>query len=578
MRFSGGALLTFALEQIGVKYTFGIPGVHNTEIYDELNNSKIITPILVTHEGGASFMADGYSRTSESIGTCMLVPAAGITHAASGIAEAYLDGIPMLVFTGGIRRDSNKSYQLHDLDQKKLTEGFVKGYFRPEKHKDIIPMIYEAFNLANSGEPGPVLIEIPGELQMLEGEVDEKPTYVAPRKGFTVSQTDLEKIYQLLSNANNPAIYVGWGAKESTEKLKELAELLNAPVCTTLQGLSVFPADHPLHTGMGFGRSAVPAGENAFNKHDCLLAIAVRFAELATGSYGIPDPKNLIHVDINPKVFNKNYKAEITIESDALDFCNQLLKYLKEKQFKAKNDGHSLKQEIKNDKESFFSDWTKKENTSIVSPGLFFKALREIMEKDAIVVTDDGNHTFLTEELLPIYNSKGFISPSDFNSMGYCVPAAIGAKLGNPSKQVIGIVGDGALMMTGLEMITATTNELGIIYFVFNDGELGQISLFQKIPLNRKTCTIIGDLKVSGVADAVGAQYLEINNDKEIFTQLKTCFEMSKNNRPVLVNVKIDYSKKTKFSQGVVKTNLGRFPLRDKVRVLGRAFKRHTLG
>jgi acetolactate synthase I/II/III large subunit len=578
MKKTGGSLLVHALEQIGVKHTFGIPGVHNTEIYDELSKSSIITPILVTHEVGASFAADGVSRTSDSIGTCLIVPAAGVTHAASGIAEAFLDGIPMLVITGGIRRDSGRAYQLHDLSQEAMTKGFVKGYFRPEAHKEIIPIIYEAYEKATSGEPGPVLIEIPGELQMLQGDVDEIINYTPKKKEWVFDEADLNEAIQTLKNSKKPGIYLGWGAKEATDTLIELAELLGAPVCTTLQGLSVFPANHPLHTGMGFGASAVAAAENAFSDCDCMLAIGVRFSELATGSYGIDDPSNLIHIDINKEVFNKNYKAKVCLEGDAQAAATKILEGLKQSGYSIDSAREGLKSKIKNDKLTFLGEWTKKESSKKVSPGFFFKGLRELMDDDAIVVTDDGYHTFLTEELLPIYKSKHFISPSDFNSMGYCVPAANGAKLSNPNKQVIGIVGDGAFLMTGMETLTAANNNLGIIHFVFNDGELGQISLFQKIPLNRKTCTVLGDIKFKGMAEATGAEYIPLMNDGEIQDKIKEAFKIAKEGKPVIVDVNIDYSQKTKFSQGVVKTNLSRFPLREKVRVLGRALKRHTIG
>ena len=166
MKKTGAYLAVYALEQLGVKYTFGIPGVHNTEIYDELGKSDQIEPILVTHEGSGAFMADAISRVSDSIGTLAIVPAAGTTHAMSGIGEAYLDGIPMLVISGGIRSDTGRHYQLHQLDQGRLLDGIVKKYFKPTDHSQIIPSIYEAYQIATSGEPGPAFVEIPVELQL----------------------------------------------------------------------------------------------------------------------------------------------------------------------------------------------------------------------------------------------------------------------------------------------------------------------------------------------------------------------------------------------------------------------------
>ena len=177
MKRTGASLVVHALEQLGVRYTFGIPGVHTVEIYDELNKSQRIQPVLTTHEMGAAFMADAVSRTTDTIGTLMVVPAAGVTHAMSGIGEAFLDGIPMLVITGGVRRDTGHHYQLHQIDQSRLAAAVCKQTYLPRSHQEIIPILYEAFDLATSGTPGPVLVEVPAELQMFAGEVDSLPDY-----------------------------------------------------------------------------------------------------------------------------------------------------------------------------------------------------------------------------------------------------------------------------------------------------------------------------------------------------------------------------------------------------------------
>jgi acetolactate synthase-1/2/3 large subunit len=205
-------------------------------------------------------------------------------------------------------------------------------------------------------------------------------------------------------------------------------------------------------------------------------------------------------------------------------------------------------------------------------------ALRDRLESDATVVVDDGNHTFLTAELMPIHRPRGMISPTDFNCMGYCVPATIGAKLARPKSEVVGIVGDGAFRMTGLELATATALRLGVIVFVFNDGELAQIAQAQQIPYNRKTCTVLGPLDVSGVAQATGAAFLRIDNDAGIEAALEEAFFQASTNRPVLVDVAIDYSKRTRFTEGIVKTNLERFDLPTKARLVGRALWRRVTG
>jgi acetolactate synthase-1/2/3 large subunit len=541
MKQSGAWLTARALENIGGTYTFGIPGVHNTEIYDQLNRSEQITPILVTHEQGASFMGEAFSRVSDSIGCLLVVPAAGMTHAMSGIGEAYLDGIPLLVISGGIRRDSGRHYQLHQLDQQRVLDGITKAAFLVDKHEDVVPTIYEAYEIATSGVPGPVFVEIAGDVQMFTAEVSEVPKFVPSYRPPTPDPALIARAVELLRNAKQPGMYLGWGAREAAKWSTEIAELLGTPVSTTLQGISVFPHDHPLHTGFGFGPSAVPAARKAFAGVDCLLAVGVRFAELATGSYGLPVPETLIHADIDPEVFSKNYPATVAIESDGELFMMALLEALKKE-------------------------------------GVTPRQLRKKLERDAYIVVDDGNHTFLTAEQFPVYESKHLISPTDFNCMGYCVPGTIAVKLSHPDKQVCAIVGDGAFMMTALEILTATMNELGAIFFVFHDGELAQISQFQSIPLKDKTCTVTGDLQIEGVATATSAAYLRMDNDLAVDRVLDEALAIAGTGRPVIVDVNIDYSRKSVFTQGVVKVNLGRFPLSQKVRYIGRALKRHTIG
>jgi acetolactate synthase-1/2/3 large subunit len=578
MSRTAASLLREALENVGVRYTFGIPGVHNTEIYDELDRSPSITPVLVTHEGGAAFMADAVSRSGTSLGTLVIVPAAGVTHAASGIAEAFLDGIPMLVIAGGIRRDTGRRYQLHDVDQHALLKPITKGTWLVERHADVIPTIYEAVRVATSGEPGPVFVEIPVNLQLIAGEagaVHEAPTHVVPEVRATAHS--LADAARLLAAARSPGIFVGWGAVDASREVAELAERLGAPVATTLQGLSAFPASHPLHAGFCLGRAAVPAAENAFRDCDCLLAVGTRFGEIATGSYGYEPPADLIHVDVNPAVFDANYPSRVALEGDAAAVLKRLLAELPAVPGAEVRRG-AVAARIAADKAQYREAWLAHDPRGRVNPARFFEALRARLTDDATVVVDDGNHTFLAAELMPVHHARGFISPTDFNCMGYCAPATIGAKLARPGAQVVGVVGDGAFRMTALELATATALRLGVIVFVFNDGELAQIAQAQEIPYNRKTCTVLGPLDVAGVAQATGAAFVRMSSDADIGPALDQAFAAAAANRPVIVDVAVDYSKRTRFTEGIVKTNLERFDLGTKARLVGRALWRRLTG
>jgi len=354
-----------------------------------------------------------------------------------------------------------------------------------------------------------------------------------------------------------------------------IAELLGAPVSTTLQGLSAFPGNHPLHTGMGFSRAAVPAAENAFAQCDCLLAIGTSFGEIPTGSFGCPVPENLIHIDISPQAIGRNFPAKISLVGDSRVIVPELLARLTASALRQTSRRQQVEAQIAQDKSAYREEW-RQHQTDRVNPLLFFEELRRQLHDDAIMTVDDGNHTFLAAELYEVRRPRTFISPTDFNSMGYAVPAAVGAKLANPDRQVVSIVGDGAFLMTGLETITAVNLGLDIAYFVFSDGELSQISQGQEIPYNRKSCTTLGDLRLRGIAEGVGARYVVIENNGQIATAIAEALKPAK--QPAIVDVRIDYSKRTRFTQGVVKTAMKSFPFRDKARFVMRALVRKVTG
>lgn len=576
MKYTAARLVRHALESIGVEYTFGIPGVHNIELYDELRSSDQILPVLVTHEAGAAFMADAIGRIGDSIGVLAIVPAAGITHAMSGVGEAYLDGVPMLIISGGIRTDMEQRFQLHDVDQQAIMKPLTKATYRIDRYEDAIPAIYEAYHKATSGEPGPVYVELPANLQLLTGAVDEMPDFEPNDDRPVINPAEIEKAADLLAGAERPGIFVGWGARHVTDEISRIAEHLGAPVSTTLQGLASFPANHAMHTGMGFGGSAVPAAQNAFKDCDAMLAVGTRFAEICTGSYGAVPPQKLVHIDINPDTLNANYPATVAIAADARDAVPALANAVCSRG--EATDSSATVLQIANDKASYRKAWRDHDNGDRVSPCLLFDALREQLDDDAIIVSDDGNHTFLTAELMPINSGGSFFSPTDFNCMGYCVPASIAAKLAKPGKQVIGIVGDGAFLMTGMESLTATSNELGVVWFVFNDGELAQIAQAQEIPYQRSTCTTIGALDFEAFARATGCAYVSIQSNDDIADGVDAAMRHAAENRPVIVDVRVDYSKKTQFTSGTLKTNLERFDTRTKVRMVGRALYRKVFG
>ncbi len=574
MKRTGAWLARFALEQIGVRHVFGIPGVHTTELFDELASSSSIVPVLVTHEGGAAFMADAVSRTTDRIGTLLVVPGAGLTHAASGIAEAYLDGVPMLVLSGGIHRASGRGYQLHDIDQQALVAAFTKARWRVESQRDIVTTIYRAYTEAMSGCPGPVYVELPVDVLMMSGEAGgllEWPGLPAP---MAAAPELVAEACELIASARRPGLFVGWGARGARQQLMALADRLGAPVATTLQGLSSFPSDHPLHAGMSFGLAAAPAARQAFKNCDCLIAIGTRFGEIGTGSYSVEVPESLIHIDLDAEVFSRNYPARVAIQADARMAVQALLDTLGARG--VARSARPMRSRISRDKAAYLHDWRKSGDAQRVNPARLFHSVDAFWAKDAVVVADDGNHTFLTAELLPMPQGRHFISPTDFNCMGYAVPAAIGAKLANPAREVLAVVGDGAFLMTGNELLTAAAQQLGLIVLVFSDGELAQIAQAQTLPYKRKTCTVLSPLDLASAARATGCEFLSMQCDRDIEPVLIEARRLAATRRPVLVDVRIDYSRRTAFTQGIVSANVKRMPTPDKLRMAMRAVSRRV--
>lgn len=584
MKKTAAQLAVYALEQLGITHTFGIPGVHNTELYDELDQSARITPLLVTHEGGGAFMADAFSRVNwrgansegaeRAIGTLVIVPAAGLTHAASGIGEAYLGGVPMLVITGGVRTDTPMRFKLHGVDQLEIAKGFTKAAFRVSALDEVVPTIFEAYRIATEGCPGPVLVEIPVNLQLFAGEVREPPPWQPPAPAAAPDAALIARAADLLQGASQLGFFVGWGARHAQAELTALAELLQAPVCTTLQGLASFPADHPLHVGFGFSRSAVPAAQNAFKSCDALLAVGTRFAEIPTGSFGLKVPKQLLHIDIDPHVFDANYPAGVAIAGDAKMVLTALLAELERRNARraAKAD---FSRQIAADKAGYLQTWLKHDSGGRVNPARFFGALRAQMPANSVTVLDDGNHTFLAAELYPILRGGQLLTPSDFNAMGYAVPAGIGAKLASPDREVAVIAGDGCFAMTCMEIMTATANRLGVVFYVFKDGALSQIAQAQKLPYRRLTCTQLRQaVDLAGVARAVSSAYVACPDNAAIEAAVVEARRIAATGQPVIVDVAIDYSKSTAFTQGTTKTNFRTFPLGQKLRFVRRIAKR----
>lgn len=567
----GSKLVVEALEAEGVRWTFGIPGTHNIELYDALDRSKV-DPILVADERSAAFLADGIARSGGGVGVLNLVPGAGATHAASGIAEAFMDQVPMVVLVCGVRNDTGAAFQLHSIDQALLLQPISKAVHTVLSAAEIYPTIRKAFQEAVRGVPGPVVVEIPANLLMLTHGVEET-SWEADRPDPVAPDSELvNRAVAMLENAQRPLLYVGRGAAGAAPQLVRLAEALRSPVATTIQGKGAFPEHHPLFLWNGLGAQAPPFVRKIGAAADCVLAIGCRFAEVATGSYGFELPRDLIHVDLDAQVFDRNYQAELSIQSDAARFLDAALPSIGRRQ-----PVKQVEVAIAEGHRRVLADWRGWRSDKSVTPWLMFDLLQAMTANGAIYTADSGNGTFLAMEHLRLDAPNRFLAPVDFSAMGYSVPAAIGAKLAHPDRDVVALAGDGAFLMTGTELVTASRLGVAPLVLVLRDGMLAQIAQFQRIPLGRATCSELPLYGLGEIATGLGCESLCVAHDDVLEDTLEKALRITREERrPVVLDVAIDYSRSTWFTKGVVKTNFFRLPRRDRWRMLGRALLRRV--
>jgi acetolactate synthase-1/2/3 large subunit len=575
MAMTGAEVVVRALEDEGIELAFGIPGTHNIELYDALAVSKAVRPVLVTDEQSASFAADGAWRASGRLACVNVVPGAGLTHALSGIAEAFMDNVPLLVLGCGIRRDTDRAFQLHDVDQRAMVRPVTKAQLLPETGEDLYPQIRRACRIAREGAPGPVFVEIPANLYLTTHDVDleaQARCRTDAHEVSVLSDSAIRKATEILKAVRQPLIYAGLGAAGAATALLELAERLGAPVCTTLQGKGVFPESRGLALWPGFGAAAPPFVNEIVKSCDATIAVGCKFGEVATASYGLEPPRPLIHIDIDARVIDRNFPADVGIAADAREVLPLLARAAP-----ARTRSGLLPKKIREGHEAVRREWETQDGAR-VSPYRLLTALQRRLGPGTVYCTDSGNGTFLAMEMLRLEAAGKFLAPVDYSCMGYSVPAAIGAKLARPDCPVVALAGDGAFLMTGLELLTASHLGLGVACIVLRDRELAQIAQFQDVAMNRKTASVLPDYDLTPLAQALGIECARLDRNDQIDAVLGRVMDVTSSGRPIVVDCAIDYSHKTYFTRGVVKTSLLRMAWPDRLRFIGRAAARKVLG
>jgi len=528
-RLSGAKALVEALERQNVKVIFGILGGTILPVYDALRDSKI-RHILSRHEQGAAHAADGYARASGKPGICMATSGPGATNLVTGIANAYMDSSPVIAFTGQVNaRASNSSYIIgkdafQEADIIGITTPITKYNYQVREAAEIPKAVGMAFHIATTGRPGPVLIDLPKNVQtdIAEIEFSDRIEIRGYKPSSEPHLLQTKKAAELLVRAEKPMILAGGGAiiSDSSQELLEVAQLLVAPVATTLMGKGAFPENHLLSLG-NVGMHGNPAANQLLLEVDVLLAVGTRFSDRSTANLdSFCSDAKIIHVDIDAAEIGKNVSADVPIVGDA----KKTLKTLSEMittQLKKRDDSAWLKR-VKEVKENLQNSVTNDEMTYL-KPESVLKELRKMLPEDAIVTTEVGQNQMWAAQYFKALKPRTFISSGGLGTMGFGFPASLGAKVACPERLVVDIAGDGSFIMTEQELACSVIENIPVTVIVMNNSVLGMVAQWQRMFYNRRYFAVkLGQVPdFVKLAEAYGAQGFHVGSISEFSQAVK---------------------------------------------------------
>ncbi|KUK04304.1 acetolactate synthase large subunit [Methermicoccus shengliensis] len=532
-RITGAKAIIESLRKEGVDIIFGYPGGAILPTYDALFDSDI-RHILVRHEQSAAHAADGYARATGKVGVCMATSGPGATNLITGIANAYMDSVPLVVFTGQVPRPLIGNDAFQEVDIKGITMPITKHSYLVQDASEIPKIIKEAFYIASTGRPGPVLIDLPKDVttEEIEFEYPAEVNLRGYRPKLMGNEQQIKRAALAIAKAERPVIYVGGGAiiSNAAEEVRALAEKIMAPVATTLMGIGVFPEDHPLALHM-LGMHGTKYANYAVQESDLLIAIGVRFDDRVTGKVDSFAPEaKIIHIDIDPAEIGKNVRVDIPIVGDCKHVLQSLLKYVDRCR------SERWIERIKQWKREFPLQY--EYSDAVIKPQYVVERIHKAC-KDAIIVTEVGQNQMWAAQFFTYTEPRTFISPGGLGPMGYGFPAAIGAKLGRPDKTVFDIAGDGSFQMNSHELATAVKSNVPVIVAILNNGYLGMVRQWQELFFCRRyseTC-IEGSVDFVKLAEAYGALGLRAERPSEVDDVIE---EALRANRPTVIDFVCD--------------------------------------
>ena len=511
MQLNGSEIIIECLKEQKVDTIFGYPGGTILNVYDALyKHQSEIKHVLTSHEQGASHAADGYARATGKVGVCMATSGPGATNLVTGIATAYMDSIPLVAITANVAKPALGKDSFQEIDIAGVTMPITKHNYIVKNVEDIAKTIREAFYIAASGRPGPVLVDITKDATAGVCEYTYEEPKKIERKTETICDCSVDKAVELIKEAKKPFIYIGGGviAAAANEELAEFVKKVDAPVCDSLMGKGAFDNNNELYTGM-IGMHGTKASNFGVSKCDLLIAIGARFSDRVTGNASkFANNAKVIHIDVDAAEINKNVKTDVSIIGDAKEVLARI---------NAKLDSQDHAEwisEIKEMKEKFPLSY----NQDALTGPYVIEKIYEATKGDAVITTEVGQHQMWAAQFYKYKEPRTLISSGGLGTMGYGLGASIGAKIARPDKKVINIAGDGCFRMNMNEIATAVRYNVPIVQVVINNHVLGMVRQWQTLFYGQRySNTILNDaVDFVKLAEAMGAKAYRITTKDEV--------------------------------------------------------------
>jgi acetolactate synthase-1/2/3 large subunit len=541
MKLTGAQILMKCLEREGVKHIFGYPGGVVLDIYDELARTPNIRHILVRHEQAAVHAADGYARASSQVGVALVTSGPGATNTVTGIASAYLDSIPIVVFTGQVPTGLIGNDAFQEVDIVGITRPCTKHNYLVKDVRQLAATIHEAFHIARSGRPGPVLVDLPKDVSQAS-TVPKFPETVKIKSynpTYHANPRQVARALDMILHAQRPVLYTGGGIvlSDSSEGLFKFATSLQIPVTSTLMGLGGFPGDHPLWMGM-LGMHGTYCANMAVSQADVLIAVGARFDDRVTGKLSEFAPHaKIVHIDIDPSSISKNVKVDIPIVGDCKDALNQLNELLEDKPVRDWT-------EVRRPWLDTVNEWSTAHpltyvwDDKVIKPQFVVEKLYELTKGEAYITTEVGQNQMWAAQFYKFRHPRRLMTSGGLGVMGYGFPAAMGVQMAKPDATVIDIAGDGSIQMNIQELITVVDNDLPVKIAILNNSYLGMVRQWQQLFYDRVySATPMTAPDFVKLAEAYGAVGLRATKPEEVEPVIR---EALNTRRPVIMDFKVE--------------------------------------